>query len=388
MKENNSFESADSNNFEENPEKKDNSGILKENITDNINRKSYDINDRQNSIKKSVIFSDFNNNIDNDELLINTLTKKNNLKNTLSEKNDLLLDANSKKETNILNSINNYKKSIPSSLISINKDKNDESCFDISETLNKKITLVKIIDQYFYEGHLNLKNNFKLEYVIFKIINDKQYYSITPTLYYIEPGKEITINIKRFEKLSINETKNVCDFLVVVATHTKNKIEDVNDAKIYLIKENLYSPEYQIYTFTINLDYGYNPNFYKKEEEERENILNQYKNQLNMNNINDVDEVKGHIEDVKKEIKEYESKINSLKSILGDINKKNIIKQEETIFDKETYFEVSKGKIYKELDDEKINNENKYVPLTLVILYFSICLFIGKFLKSIIWNKK
>ena len=383
MKENNSFESVDSNNFNENTE---NSDIIKENLNKIVDRKSTKIIDSQNIIKKSIIFTDSKNDIDNDNLIINSLTKNNNLiSTTFSEKNNLANEINSNKKTNILNSIDNNKRKNSSSL---NKDKKEQLCLDISEIKNNKITLVKIIDQYFYEGHLKLKNNLESEYVIFKIINDKQYYSITPSLYYIEPGKDITINIKRFEKLSINETKNIYDFLVVVVTHTKNTIEDVNDAKIYLRKEDLYSPEYEIYSFTINLDYGYNPNFYKKEEEERENILNQYKNQLNMNNINDPDEVRGHIEDVKKEIKEYLNKINNLNSILGDINKKNIIKQEETIFDKETYYEVSKGKIYKEYDEEEVNDETNYIPLPLVILYFSISLFIGKFLKSIIWNKK
>ena len=386
MKENNSFESVDSNNFNENTENNDNSDIIKENLNKIVDRKSTKIIDSQNIIKKSIIFTDSKNDIDNDNLIINSLTKNNNLiSTTFSEKNNLANEINSNKKTNILSSIDNNKRKNSSSL---NKDKKEQLCLDISEIKNNKITLVKIIDQYFYEGHLKLKNNLESEYVIFKIINDKQYYSITPSLYYIEPGKDITINIKRFEKLSINETKNVYDFLVVVVTHTKNTIEDVNDAKIYLRKEDLYSPEYEIYSFTINLDYGYNPNFYKKEEEERENILNQYKNQLNMNNINDPDEVRGHIEDVKKEIKEYLKKINNLNSILGDINKENIIKQEETIFDKETYYEVSKGKIYKEYDEEEVNDETNYIPLPLVILYFSISLFIGKFLKSIIWNKK
>ena len=386
MKENNSFESVDSNNFNENTENNDNSDIIKENLNKIVDRKSTKIIDSQNIIKKSIIFTDSKNDIDNDNLIINSLTKNNNLiSTTFSEKNNLANEINSNKKTNILSSIDNNKRKNSSSL---NKDKKEQLCLDISEIKNNKITLVKIIDQYFYEGHLKLKNNLESEYVIFKIINDKQYYSITPSLYYIEPGKDITINIKRFEKLSINETKNIYDFLVVVVTHTKNTIEDVNDAKIYLRKEDLYSPEYEIYSFTINLDYGYNPNFYKKEEEERENILNQYKNQLNMNNINDPDEVRGHIEDVKKEIKEYLKKINNLNSILGDINKENIIKQEETIFDKETYYEVSKGKIYKEYDEEEVNDETNYIPLPLVILYFSISLFIGKFLKSIIWNKK
>ncbi len=262
-----------------------------------------------------------------------------------------------------------------------------EPYLEIPDEKNKKIVLVKIIDQNYFEGHLHLKNNLKIDYLIFKILNDKQIYSITPTLYFIEPGKDITINIKRFEKLTINEIKNILDYIIVLVAHTKNKIEDVNDAKIYIRKEDLYSPEYQLYTYTINLDYGYNPKIYKKEVEEGENIFNQYKKQLNMNNITDIGEVKKHIEDVKNEINEYENKINNLKSILGDINKKNIIKQEETIFDKETFYEVSKGKVYKELDENEEENDDNKIPFTLFILYFSICLFIGRYLKLLLWKK-
>ena len=151
---------------------------------------------------------------------------------------------------------------------------------------------MKIIDQNYFEGHLKLQNNLKNEYVVLKIINDKPVYSITPTLHYIEPGKELIVNFKRFEKLSINEIKNINDILIVVATHTKNKVEDANDAKIYIKKEDLFSPEYQLYTYTINLDNGHNPNLYMKEEKEREIILKHYNNQLNMNNISNKKEVR------------------------------------------------------------------------------------------------
>jgi hypothetical protein len=366
-----SFESVDSKDLDlkENSENKDNSSNLNLPKTEKDNTNI--INQNKNQIKKSILFSNNNSNITNDnDFFKATILKNNNIISNLFPEN----------KNSGLNNIENL------SNLNINNSKNKLSCLDISDKNSTKITLVKIIDQNYYEGHLNLKNNLKSEYVIFKVINDKPFYSITPTLYYIEPEKDITINIKRFERMTINETKNVYDFLVIVVTHTKNKIEDVNDAKIYIRKEDLYSPEYQLYTFSINLDYGYNPKIYKKEVEERENILNKYNNQLNMNNITDSEEVKTHIEQVKKEIKEYEDKINNLKSTLGDINKKNIIKQEETIFDKETYYQVSKGKFYKELDDEDDSDKEK-IPLTLVILYFSICLFIGKFLKSLILKR-
>ena len=382
MKENNnSFESVSSTdkNDIQNIENKDNLFSFnnnKESITNSIKRKSTAIDEDKNQIKKSIIFSSLNGNIDNN-------------KNQLLIKSSLISDRNSQNNNKILNAIENYSNQQfheQISKLNLNTEKIKFPCLYIPDKKNTKLTLIKIIDQNFFEGHLKLKNNLKNEYVVFQIINDKPFYSIAPTLYYIEPGKELTINIKRFKKLSINEIKNVNDFIIVVASHTKNKIEDVNEAKNYIIKEDLFSPEYQLYTYTINLDYGYNPNLYKKEEEERDEILKQYNNQLNMNNIRDIEEVKSHIEKVKNEIKEYHNKIKNLKSILGDINKKNIIKQEETIFDKETYFAVSKGKIYKELDDDDEENNNK-IPFPLVMLYFSICLFIGRYLKLILWKK-
>ena len=384
MKENNSFESVNSNDNneienDENKEKIDNSinsNDAKTNIENNLIRKSTLIDENKLQIKKSIIFSNANRNTDNTNFFGNTLTQSNSIK-------ELNID---KKNSN---QKYNFSKTIQGQIYNMNldKDKTNQRWLDISDKDNTKITLIKIIDQNYYEGHLKLKNNLNTEYIIFKIINDKPCYSITPSLYYIEPGKEITINIKCFEKLTINETKNIYDYILLLVAHTENPIDDVNDAKIYVKKEDLYSPDYQLYNYTISLDYGFNPNVYKKEVEENENILNQYKNQLNMNNINDIEEVKKYIDMVKEEIKEYDNKIKILKSILGDINKKNIIKQEETIFDKETYYELSKGKSYKELDDEDEDNDKQYVPLTLVILCFSICLFIGRYLKFILWKK-
>ena len=395
IEKNNSFESVDSNYFndikrEDTKNNSANTSMTKEKNEINTIREIKNTNtinaNKIMIIKKSIIFSNANtsnNNLIPDNTLHSTLKLNNNNNNFISDLNG---EKNSKNQ--IIDTFENYSKNkFNSPIIHFSSDKLKNPCIELSDKNSTKITLVKVIDQYYYEGHLKLKNKLKSEYLIFKIINDKPYYSITPTLYYIEPDKEITINLKRFEKLTINETKNVYDFLIVVVTHTKNTIEDVNDAKRYIRKEDLYSPEYQLYTYSIYLDYGYNPNVYKKEVEEGENIFNKYKNQLNMNNIKDIEEVKKHIEEVKKEINEYENKINNLKSILGDINKKNIIKQEETIFDKETFYEVSKGKIYKELDDDDKNNDDNKIPMTLVILYFSICLFIGRFLKNLIWKK-
>ena len=255
---------------------------------------------------------------------------------------------------------------------------------EILDKKNTKIVLVKVIDQNYFEGHLRLKNNLKSEYLIFKILNEKQIYSITPCLYYIEPGKDIVINIKRFEKLTINETKNVLDYLIVIIAHTKNKIEDVNDAKIYINKNDIYSPDYQLYSYSITLDYGFNYKIYEKEEKERKNIFDKYESQLNINRITDIEKIKTYIKNVKKDIEIYQNKISDLKSILNDIDKKNIIKQEETIFDKETFYQISKGKVYKELDEE--DDKDNSIQLPLLFLIISICLFIGKFLKCFIYG--
>jgi hypothetical protein len=284
---------------------------------------------------------------------------------------------------------NNPKKIVDSELSqekikNLNLKPNSTPYLEIPDKKNTKIVLVKVIDQNYYEGHLRLKNNLKSEYLIFKILNEKQIYSITPCLYFIEPGKDIIINIKRFEKLTINETKTAFDYLIVIVAHTKNKVEDVNDAKIYINKNDIYSPEYQLYSYTITLDYGYNYKIYQKEEKEMNDIYDKYEKQLNINKITDVEKIKSYINNVKKDIEIYNNKINELKSILNDIGKKNIIKQEETIFDKETYYQVSQGKIYKEFDEK--DDDNNDIQLPLLLLYFSICLFIGKFLKFFLFS--
>ena len=108
-----------------------------------------------------------------------------------------------------------------------------------------------------------------------------------------------------------------------------------------------------------------------------ENIYDKYESQLNINKITDVEKIKSYINNVKKEIEIYNDKIKELKSILNDIGK-------ETIFDKETYYQVSQGKIYKELDEE--DDDNNDIQLPLLLLYFSICLFIGKFLKFFLFG--
>ena len=325
-----------------------------------ISRNSFKINESKEQIRKSLMFSK---NIESSDINIinnNDIFKNQKLVENFGLNKNKLENLNSSRNTKLT------------------------PFLEILDKKNTKIVLVKVIDQNYFEGHLRLKNNLKSEYLIFKILNEKQIYSITPCLYYIEPGKDIVINIKRFEKLTINETKNVLDYLIVIIAHTKNKIEDVNDAKIYINKNDIYSPDYQLYSYSITLDYGFNYKIYEKEEKERKNIFDKYESQLNINRITDVEKIKKYINNVKKDIEIYQNKISDLKSILNDIGKKNIIKQEETIFDKETFYQISKGKVYKELDEE--DDKDNSIQLPLLFLIISICLFIGKFLKFFIYG--
>ena len=325
-----------------------------------ISRNSFKINESKEQIRKSLMFSK---NIESSDINI--------INNIDIFKNQKLVEGFGLNKNKIE---------------SLNSNRNTKLTpfLEILDKKNTKIVLVKVIDQNYFEGHLRLKNNLKSEYLIFKILNEKQIYSITPCLYYIEPGKDIVINIKRFEKLTINETKNVLDYLIVIIAHTKNKIEDVNDAKIYINKNDIYSPDYQLYSYSITLDYGFNYKIYEQEEKERKNIFDKYESQLNINRITDVEKIKKYINNVKKDIEIYQNKISDLKSILNDIGKKNIIKQEETIFDKETFYQISKGKVYKELDEE--DDKDNSIQLPLLFLIISICLFIGKFLKFFIYG--
>ena len=181
------------------------------------------------------------------------------------------------------------------------------------EKIEPKITLIKIIDQCFYEGHLILKNKTN-NYLVFKFKNIKQDYSITPILYFIKPKEQITINLKKFQRLSLDNQINIKDNLFLILAKSDSIIEDVNEAIIYLRKEDLYSPEYQVIQFFIEIDNGYNPLNSKKLIEKKNIILEEYNKQLNINNINSCDEVKKYINNIKNDIKDYKNKIIDLKS--------------------------------------------------------------------------
>lgn len=258
----------------------------------------------------------------------------------------------------------------------------DEKNFDSNTSIRPKnknwlhpqtdtITLIKVIDQSFYEGHLVL-SNITDKFIVFKFKSEKQCYSITPILYFIHPNETITINIKRFERLDLSSQVKINDYVQIIAAQADKTIEDVNDAKIYLRKEDIYSPEYQVYKLPIDLDNGNNLFTYQKVIQERKTILNEYNKQLNMNNVTSCEEVKKYIDNIKKEIKDYEDKINEIMSKLGDMNKNNIIKQPEAIFNIETY-----NAVYR----KKANAFNQdAVPVSVFIFLICISLFIGKFI--------
>ncbi len=244
------------------------------------------------------------------------------------------------------------------------------------EKIEPKITLIKIIDQCFYEGHLILTNKTN-NYLVFKFKNIKQDYSITPILYFIKPKEAITINLKKFQRLSLDNQINMKDNIFLILAKSDTIIEDVNEAIIYLRKEDLYSPEYQVIQFFIEIDNGYNPLNSQKLIEKKNIILEEYNKQLNINNINSCEEVKKYINNIKNDIKDYKNKIVDLKSKLGDMTKNNIIKQSEVVFDKETF-----DKIHNLIKKDN-NDYNDSISLSMFLFFISICLFIGKFLKSL-----
>ena len=64
---------------------------------------------------------------------------------------------------------------------------------------------IKINEQHLHEGRMILKNNTN-NHLVFKFSNSQKnstaIYSITPTIYYINPKGTININIKRFDKVN------------------------------------------------------------------------------------------------------------------------------------------------------------------------------------------
>ena len=257
------------------------------------------------------------------------------------------------------------------SVNSMNKDK-----LYWLETSSSKITLIKVIDQTFYEGHLQLKN-ITSQFIVFKFKNSKECYTIIPSMYFIKPFESIIINIKRFERLELSASINTKDTVQIIVAKADKEIEDVNEAKQFLRKEDIYSPEYQVFLIPIEFDNGNNMLTYRKVLEERKSTMNEYNKMLNINNVTSCNEVKKHINKVKKEIQEYESTIEELMSKLGDMNKNNIIKRPEVIFNLETYNSMKNERECKETIKGKI-------PLSMFIFLICVALFIGKIIYIII----
>ena len=296
-------------------------------------------------------------------------------------------------------------------IINLNNEKYNDSWIQIESTSISNIILIKIVDQCYFEGHLILKNKSYSECVVAKFLNHKNYYSITPSFFFIKPGSEIIINLKRFYKLAPDEQlSNVYDKVMMIISKTKNEVEDLNDAKVYLRKDDIFSPEYQLFSFNLCLDNGYNPVYYDKLMEFRKKYIDLFNEQTNINEIKNPNKIREHIEDLKINIKEYKKKINKkekeLEEIIEKNEKKEILSRENTnrenkkiIIEQEVFYEVKekKGKI-KSKDNEEMNSKTFYdkildlthdedgVTIPTLLLFLSICLFIGKFIKYALFS--
>ncbi len=239
------------------------------------------------------------------------------------------------------------------------------------------IILIKIVDNCYFEGHLHLKNNVN-KYLVYKFKTDfPSNISITPVFSFIPPMESIIINIKAFVKNEIELKIN--DILITLITSiTNKKIEDVNDAKIYLKREEMYSPDNQIYNFNLIFDNGYNPKTFLKIKNERINIIKKFESQININNLTNINEVEYYINKVKNEINVYKDKIEKLKPELNFMNEDNIVSNPDVIFDKETFY-----KFNNELNNNNENDKN-YISISFLLFSMCISLFIGKFIKILI----
>ena len=174
--------------------------------------------------------------------------------------------------------------------INLEKEKYEDSWIDIYSQDITKIILIKVVDQCYFEGHLHLRSNLNTEYIIVKFINKKSHYMITPSIFFIKPRDEIIINIKRFCKLAPDiPNSKIKESLIMLSSKTSNKIDDLNDIKTYWKnEENIYSPNYQIFYFSLILDNGYNPIYYDKLVEDRKRWIEAFYSKTNINEIKDI----------------------------------------------------------------------------------------------------
>ena len=289
-------------------------------------------------------------------------------------------------------------------IISLESDENNPNNFYQNDEENIRISLFKIIDNCYYEGHVKLINKLESEYLIIKFINDKIYYSITPSFIFIKPEGEVIINIKRFDKYAPDQVSiKVYDSLSLVVAKTKNKIEDINDAILYVRKEDLATPNFDIY---ITLDNGNDYNTYNKVIEMRKNNIDKFYEQLNINGLKDPLLIKEEIEKLQQDIKDYKKKMlevhmeltqtNKQKEDINenknDFNKEIPNKKKEIEFNNEVFYEIDKKN--KEINSDNVSdNENVIkkkkklntfmklthdengIALPLLVFYLSICLF-------------
>ena len=254
-----------------------------------------------------------------------------------------------------------------------------------------------------------MKNKLDSEYILAKFINSKNYYTITPSLFFIKPKSEIMINIKRFYKLATDEpSSKIKDNILLMVGKTKNEIEDLNDVKFHLRKDDIYSPKNQLFSYSLILDNGYNPLYYDNLVEERKKRINLFYSKTNVNEITDPNLIREHIDKVKVSIQEYKYKIKQkekeFEAILENFNKNELVLKEnknanintnkKVIVDKEVFYEVkNKNEKIKSKDTDSSDSKNFYnklfdmthdedgITIPLLLFGLSICLFIGKFIK-------
>ena len=309
-----------------------------------------------------------------------------------------------------LTKIRSEKEKFNNKLINLNNEKYQDSWIDIDSTNISKIALIKVVDQCYFEGHLHLKSNLNTEHILVKFINKKNYYMITPSIFFIKPRNEIIINIKRFCKLAPEITSSKSkESILMIAKKITNKVDDLNDVKIYLKSEDIYSPDYQLFSFSFILDNGYNPIYYDKLIEDRKKAIEAYYAKTNINEITNINTLKEHVENMRINIKEYKNKIKKIenefemifeKSENQNIIKEQISKQEKVnkiMVDKEEFFEVGEDNMNKGLIDEinpkliknnvlnALHDENG-ITIPMILFLMSIGLFIGKFIKVLIFK--
>ena len=298
---------------------------------------------------------------------------------------------------------------INNKLININIEKYKDSWIDICSQNISKIILIKVVDQCYFEGHLHLKNNLDNEYILIKFINKRYYYTITPSILFIKPRNEIIINIKRFCKLAPDNSSNKAnDSILMIAKKTENKIDDLNDAKIYLKPDDLYTDDYQLFSFSLVLDNGYNPIYYDKLVEDRKKMIETFYTKTNINEIKNINTMREHIENMKINIKEYRNKLMKLEkefeSILENVDKQNIIAKEnynekqihKIIVDKEEFYEVGEvnnKEVLGELNHNLIKtnifhilHDENGVTIPMILFGLSIGLYIGRFIKFFLFK--